>query len=236
MRTFAIGDIHGHYDQLIQILAKIEQEANFSLENDHLVLLGDLVDVGPDTKKVLDFCIDHKARHPETFHPIRGNHDDMMIKALKDPTSQDAAWWLENYASPTLASYGGSVADVPQAHIDFLDALPYCYWPEDSEYFFVHGGLPPRLNLSELDPDDPETQQQMLWIRSEFYNSDFDWIRKIIFGHTPFDDHTNMNPDVVRYVPLVKDNLIGINTLPRNQGRLTCIQLPDEVFFSGEEV
>lgn len=252
-RIFAIGDIHGHANELQELLLLLEEQAGFDIEKDHLVLCGDLVDSGPDSKKVVTWAILNKLKYPDTFHPLKGNHDEMMVDALlRKGKKYDPKWWIDNYGAPTLASYAEEIKatsplkavddlpsydltiNIPTEHLHFLDNLPLYWMPEDSSYFFVHGGIPP-LPLSEIDFDDPEVQDALLWIRNDFYNSDIDFGRKIIFGHSAFPDYTNILHEKERYAPLIKDNMIGINTMPRNMGHLTAVELPAEKFYHVEE-
>ncbi len=48
--VWVISDIHGMYDQLVMLLRKIDL-------NDQVIFLGDYIDRGPDSKKVLDLLI-----------------------------------------------------------------------------------------------------------------------------------------------------------------------------------
>ncbi len=230
MRIFAIGDIHGHYDELQGLLDTLWEQPCFDIKVDHLVLLGDLVDSGKDSRKVVQFAMGMKQSHPKTFHPLRGNHDDMLVDALRyDCKEYDKDWWLydSGYADATATSYMMKNFEMkekfPKDHLDFLEALP-THWETDN-YFFCHAGVRPGIPLEK------QSKEDLIWIRHEFYKSDYDWGKKIIFAHTPFTDHTNMNPETNEYEVYQKDTMIGINTMPRNEGKLTCVMLPDEKFF-----
>lgn len=231
-RIFAIGDIHGHYDELIHLLDVLEREANFTLDKDHLVLLGDLVDSGSKSFDVVDWCMDTSKMFPDTFHPLKGNHDDMMVDWIKfGGVDYQPGWWQREYGQPTIKSYLEYPPALLERHVNYLDELPLFWWPENCGYFFCHAGIPP-APLSEFDEDDPKTKNALLWIREEFYNSNIDFGRKIVFGHSAFEDHTNMDPEVVKFAPYVRGNMIGLNTMPRNFGQLTAVELPLEKFYS----
>jgi serine/threonine protein phosphatase 1 len=75
-------------------------------------------------------------------------------------------------------------------------------------HLFVHAGLRPGIPLSGQLPED------LLWIRDEFIDSDWDFGKTVVFGHTPFRK------------PLFQRNKIGIDTGMVYGGRLTCIELP----------
>lgn len=237
-RIFAIGDIHGHRQELVALKEKIIEEARYDPWKDDLVILGDLVDAGPDSKGVIEYLMEWQRMFPETVHILKGNHDNMMVDALKYECKQyQKDWWLfdSGYADKTFASYGKKNYEtdgIPQEHLDWLDALPI-YWETDA-YFFCHAGVPPAplseivANLKSENPD-PELQEHLIWIRGDFYNSSFEWEKKIIFAHTPFPEYKG--PGDTQFEPMIKDTMIGINTMPRDEGKLTCIELPSERFY-----
>ena len=78
MATFAVGDIQGCYKEFCQLLEKIE----FSPERDRLILLGDLVNRGPDSLSVIRFAMEHQS----CVDVVLGNHDLYLIAALEDKT------------------------------------------------------------------------------------------------------------------------------------------------------
>jgi serine/threonine protein phosphatase 1 len=238
-RIFAIGDVHGHYNELQALFQTLRKEKKLNLKKDLLILLGDLVDSGPNVKEVVEWSMHMKELFPDTFHVIKGNHDDMLVDCLRyKGKDYDPNWWLRDsgYARATLASYGGNYVNpnVPQEHIEFLDDLPLFITTDD--YFFVHAGVPP-VSLSEIeaevmkDKPDPELLNHLLWIRGDFYNSPFEWEKKIIFAHTPFDNHKTGF-----FEPYVRETMIGINTMPRNEGKLTALELPLETFTFQEKL
>jgi serine/threonine protein phosphatase 1 len=82
--------------------------------------------------------------------------------------------WIEKDAVRALA-----YKTVPEDHLDFLDALPL--WLETDDLMFVHAGLRPGLALSMQDPDD------LIWIRDGFLDSDYDFGKLVVHGHTALD-------------------------------------------------
>jgi serine/threonine protein phosphatase 1 len=94
-RTLALGDIHGCLDQLDALLRSIAPTSD-----DRLVLLGDLVDRGPDSKGVLDRTLSMSRTHHITV--VMGNHEQMMMaaRASHDKYSD----WLLNGGDTTLRS------------------------------------------------------------------------------------------------------------------------------------
>ena len=78
MRTLAIGDIHGCLAAFDLLMARVEVRPD-----DRLIALGDYVDRGPDSRGVLDRVI--KLYEAGQLIALRGNHDAMMVDALRDP-------------------------------------------------------------------------------------------------------------------------------------------------------
>ena len=139
MSIFAVGDIHGCLTALQTLLAELPLKPG-----DTLVTLGDYEDRGPDTKGVLDRLI--KLGAECHLVALRGNHDEMLLNARLDAKARKE--WEAEGGDATLASYGGSLGAVPQAHWDFLERQCVNYWECDT-HFFVHGGVYPDLPLWE---------------------------------------------------------------------------------------
>ncbi|HHB81404.1 MAG TPA: serine/threonine protein phosphatase [Aliiroseovarius sp.] len=204
MRTYAIGDIHGHLEKLKRAHVLIEAD-RAEVEDDEapVVHIGDLPDRGPDTRGVIDFLMAGQAAG-EPWVVLKGNHDRMMAWFLDIPPRRDHCLRSElEWVHPrlggldTLASYGvdisagrssddlqrDAVVCVPGTHKDFLDALPVSY--RRGEVFFCHAGIRPGLSL------DMQTEDDLLWIRQEFHVSDADHGALIVHGHTPIDAVTH---------------------------------------------
>ena len=224
MKTFVLSDIHGCYDELMALVARLPLER----ERDRVVFLGDYVDRGPNSRAVVEQVMDWEARYPHWVF-LQGNHEDEMLNALQYG-GRVHAWfdhWYQQGGRETLRSYlpqgwsrfwrrsfqAGDV--VPEAHLAWLAARPRYF--EDDAYIYVHAGLTPGKTPQETDPQD------LIWIRDEFLDSDYDWGKKVIHGHTPA---WNREPDV-------RPNRINIDTAlcysPRN--KLTAIELPAERFY-----
>ena len=99
--TYVISDIHGQKDKFDTMLKNI----NFS-ENDHLYILGDVIDRGPDGIKIIQEIMKH-----DNMHMLLGNHEYVMLDALDDPydeyhTTDSYNYWLaHNCGQPTLLQY-----------------------------------------------------------------------------------------------------------------------------------
>jgi len=219
-RIYVIGDIHGRADLLARLHAEIVDDAATAGERIKVVVyLGDYVDRGLQSFEIVDALIHEPLQGFERVH-LRGNHEDMMLKFLDAPRD---ATWIFNGGDATLASYGvmissmimlpSDLADLsarlgnalPADHRDFLEGLDYFH--VEGDYLFVHAGLRPGVPLAA------QRHSDMMWIRERFLNSDADFGRRIVHGHS------------IRTVPEIRPNRIGIDTGAFFMGRLTCLVL-----------
>lgn len=188
---YAIGDVHGHLDLLLRIEERIAAEA-VADDRKLIVMLGDYVDRGPQSAAVLDHLL---ARPPTGFERIclAGNHDAMMAAFCRRPW--EAPEWLDLGGRETLLSYGIEAraadrrtlndrrfhqqlqASIPDEHLRFLSDLPIMLLAPG--YTFVHAGMRPGVALADQTDDD------LMWIRSEFTESPHDFGTVVVHGHTP---------------------------------------------------
>lgn len=241
MKTFAIGDVHGNYAQLTDLVYDLRANG-FSSKFDRLVFLGDLVDGGPDTNKVLEWAISNKKSFPHWVF-LKGNHEDLLLDAVTGRQNKYKSfdlWWSQGGRATTesyvrdrsdLSDYEKSLLKNPRdvitpEHLDFLRTLPIYF--EDENGFYVHAGVPHGIKLENfkkrIDDGDEDYIYQALWIRDEFINSKTDWGKKIIYGHTATKE------------PNIQPNKIGIDTMIRIGGKLTAVELPAEKFYFTEHV
>ena len=193
-RWLAIGDIHGCLTQLTELMKRVKPNSA-----DRIVFLGDYVDRGPASAGVIDYLIRFAATFPDTVF-LRGNHEQMFIDYLD---GLDPAIFLINGGQQTLDSYRDRrMWPVPSSHRSFLDSLGHYF--ESDRHIFVHAGLRPEIPLAEQKDFD------MLWIRDEFLESDFDWGKPVVYGHTPLKE------------PLLGERRIGVDTGCVYGRRLTC--------------
>jgi serine/threonine protein phosphatase 1 len=208
-RIFAIGDIHGCFDKLRDLVEMIP----IDWANDRLVFIGDYIDRGDNTIEVVDYLVDLQARKPDIVF-LKGNHEDMLLSYL---AGQDRMTYLYNGGQHTLDSYLGRAGapgkfPIPEHHLGFFKALRLYYQTED--YIFVHAGLRAGIPLGQQNPQD------LLWIREKFIDNPNSFGKRGVFGHTPFDK------------PRVEPNKIGIDTGAVYGNLLTCLMLPELRFFS----
>lgn len=141
-RLLAIGDIHGCRQALATLLA----EVNPSTE-DTIVVLGDVIDRGHDSKGVIDDLMD-LSKNAQVV-AIRGNHEIMMLQARQSRVALFE--WCGFGGDATLDSFGAeTLDDIPESHWQFLEATKPFY--ESKRHFFVHAKAYADLWLSD-QPD-----------------------------------------------------------------------------------
>lgn len=172
MPLYAIGDVHGYRQPLLQLLDEVSAGPE-----DTLIFLGDYVDKGPDVSGTLDLLIQLNRDKNCIF--LRGNHDQLLLDAIKNPDL--ISYWECLAGNEPLASYGqGSTSDLlkalPPEHVDFLENICRDYH-ETNDFIFVHGGIRPHLAPEEEDQD------HLLWLTlssASPHNSG----RRVICGHS----------------------------------------------------
>lgn len=223
-----IGDIHGQLSLFDSVLNQLKKLPRF--DDTWIVLIGDLVDRGPDTAGVVQRLLELRESHRKTT-AIFGNHELAMLGALGWVSTPDfAEWnprWVQFYDSePTFRSYGVEPGDleglaraIPPAHRQLLTGLPWVV--EHPENIFVHAGL---------DPNQPTDMQLRILHEKDWTLVRPPWLcdkalaagdgptdnwRRIVSGHVPV-------PEVVsRPKRLLIDTTGGVS------GELSCVILPE---------
>jgi serine/threonine protein phosphatase 1 len=199
MRTFVIGDIHGFltsFDALIEAIAPTPQ--------DHIVLLGDYVDRGPDSAGVLDRIL--KLHQSHRLTSLKGDHEQMMLQARE--SREHYSDWLLNGGDMTLRSYAGVRArlqDVPGEHWRFLENALVDYLETDT-HIFVHASAYPDMPMNE-QPD-----YILRWERCDQIAA-HESGKVIVCGHTPQKSGRPMN----------RGFAICLDTHACGGGPLTCL-------------
>lgn len=196
---YAIGDVHGRYDLLINLIDQIEHDAS-GLPDDvevTIVFLGDYIDRGLQSRQVIELLMgDRLAAYSTVF--LVGNHEEALLRFLNDPSFGPK--WAQYGGAETLLSYGlqpprGRASDdpanwqviwqafrdaLPVEHLEFYRAMKHYYVSGD--YLFVHAGLRPNVPLED------QRVQDMLWIREDFLDDQSTFPHLIVHGHTPNND------------------------------------------------
>ncbi|KGE16080.1 metallophosphoesterase family protein [Sphingobacterium deserti] len=174
MRLFVVGDIHGDDKKFRAALKSVSLK-----KTDKLILIGDLIDRGRDSKGVLDSLTLLKSNGFDNIVYIRGNHEQMLLDAFKDPDKEYI--WLKNGGDKTLLSFKVNFCDqIPKEYISLIESS--VFYHQHNDYIFVHAGIDFKL-------DDPLSDaKSLMWTReineTAFENSAFAG-KKIVHGHTP---------------------------------------------------
>jgi serine/threonine protein phosphatase 1 len=195
--TYVIPDIHGRYDLLDEALASVA--ARPCGEAGVIVTIGDYVDKGPDSKAVVDRLLSG-VDAGWSLIALKGNHDALMVEALRDPSKMAA--WLAKGGDAALASYGGDPAAVPLSHIAWLDQLRLMH--VDAHRLYVHAGVDPAIPL------DRQSEATLLWNRYPKGFPDGYGDLHVVHGHDNYPDG-----------PLLYPGRTNLDTLAWRTGRLT---------------
>lgn len=211
MKQYAIGDVHGCFTALETLVEFVQIESD-----DLLVMLGDYVDRGPDSRRVVQWLIGQSARR--NLVCLQGNHEIMMLEALSS-LPQRRRWGIHGGAE-TFDSYDDADQEleeaVPEEHWRFLkNLLPYY---ETETHVFVHAAADGDL------PMEAQANYKLFWDR---------------FGSiTPRDDgkvfvcgHTSQKSGL----PKRNDHAICIDTNACRGGWLTCLDVGTGKFFQANQ-
>lgn len=217
-RVYAVGDVHGRFDLFLALAWAIEADDKARGHADTtIVLLGDLVDRGPDSALVVHAARDWQKRRKVRI--ITGNHEEMFLKSFNK--LEALSHFLRFGGFETIVSYGVDPGDLSEAVLSDAQQLMADAVPEDDiaflgsledtivigDYLFVHAGIQPGKPL-EL-----QHVQNMRWIREPFLSSNRDFGHVVVHGHTITDE------------PVFRFNRIGLDTGAFMSGKLTALGL-----------
>lgn len=186
MNTYAMSDIHGEMELFAAALEWIERDRAGTPAT--LVLLGDYIDRGPDSRGVVNMVrhlVTSSGSSGFTTIALQGNHEDMMHRAMLDGSPKWAHNWLANGGNEALNGYEKAnrrELDRPALEEDarFLRSLPLFY--QDEHRIYVHAGLKSGVLLEEQLPMD------VLWMRPRDFDAQWPkegWGKLVVHGHTP---------------------------------------------------
>jgi serine/threonine protein phosphatase 1 len=242
MRTLVIGDIHGSYKSLKRGL----KLANFNIDSDRIICLGDYINGWDEDLMVIDFLIDLKNNSsiPPIF--LMGNHDFWLREMIQNDFSNfrdqeyiksNYGLWFNKGGDQTYSRYLTLSDEAIILHKEqFFDHLKR-YYIEDNK-LYVHAGFNPKSGFKKTLEKDPNA---LFWNRSLFEKaykiekhkkSDesndsthyFDEFDKIYIGHTPTQNYGIKSP-----VKLC--NVINLDQGCKTNGKLTIWIDEDDTFF-----
>lgn len=203
MRTLVIGDVHGCTRALDCVI-----DAAQPATTDRLVMLGDYIDRGPDSRGVIDRLLYWQQQY--NLICLQGNHEELMLNARNDNAKY--RYWRMVGGDATVASYAGgtsagSYIPVPQDHWHFLEHHCQSYFETDT-HIFVHAGVDPKLLLAEQE------HYVLRWMR-------FDDPPPHVSGKIMICGHTAQESGRPRNI----GHAICIDTRVHAGGWLTCLEV-----------
>lgn len=224
--VYAVGDIHGCYGLLKDILARIAADAGLRARGRRpiVVFLGDYVDRGPHSARVMEALVWLQRRSDLELHFLKGNHEQALLEFIDAP--ERGGPWLGFGGAETLIAYGVEapatdaapeayraardelLERMPAAHLKLLQDLETLVVIGD--YAFVHAGVRPGVPLEAQEEND------LLWIRRGFVDQPGPFAKVIVHGHTWLGEK-----------PQLSDHRLGLDTGAYATGVLTAARLED---------
>jgi serine/threonine protein phosphatase 1 len=232
-RTLVIGDIHGGYKALLQVLDR----AGVS-ETDTLIFLGDYVDGWSQSPQILDFLIELQTQQNCIF--IKGNHDDLLLDWLTNNTQNiDETMWYKHGGKATVEAYKTISDEQKSKHILFLQNLRNSYI-DNQNRLFVHAGF---TNQNGIDSEYFPAMlywDRTLWemalslnpaleTNNTLYPKRLLLYTEIYIGHTPT---TKINQDI----PVNAANVWNIDTGAGFWGKLTALDIDTKQFWQSDSL
>jgi serine/threonine protein phosphatase 1 len=211
-RQIVIGDVHGHYDGLLQLVdfCKVAHE-------DRVYFLGDVIDRGPKSAEVVKWIREHN------YPCLMGNHEVMLLTSFNHGIIDEMSLrhWLPSGGDTTLESYGD--AGIPQDDIDWFASLPS--YIDLGNVFLVHAGVDPFRSL------DKQNNEQFCWIREKFLSNQFPYFpdKTIITGHTITFTLPGVRPGELAQGPGWID--IETGAYHRKSGWLTALDITNAMVY-----
>ena len=215
--VYIMSDIHGRKDRFDDILKQIRLT-----NKDTLYILGDVIDRNPDGITILKYIMSKP-----NIKMLLGNHEDMMITALKHDYATGI--WYYNGGNTTHNRWKKQRISTREQILNYLASLPIMQDLElnDKKYRLVHGKSPSEKSLANESSE--RLKKEVIWNRVNETDSGPEDIT-VIFGHTPTIHYQDCDPLQIWY----GNNLIGIDCgAAYLYGRLACLRLDDmKEFYS----
>jgi serine/threonine protein phosphatase 1 len=218
-RQLLIGDIHGCSLTLKKLIDKLEL-----LKSDQLIILGDLINKGPDSLGVVDYIISLISNGFEIII-VRGNNESMLLKILKKNEMQ-----IERLAIRfgITKMFKKSKWVLKTKYLEFFKSS--VFYVESDQFYAVHAGF----DYSAPDPFNDTFQ--MLWMRNFKADKEIQDFKPVIYGHRiyPF---TKIKKAVQKHkygIPL--DNGCVLGNEDPDFGRLVCFDFTNNTLITQENI
>lgn len=220
--VYCISDIHGCYIEFMKLLDKIQLR-----KDDIVYVLGDVV----DRREEAIMCLKY-IKNSSNIHLLMGNHEKMMIDALKVGGDCFDNWIKYYGGDKTIEEFRRLSEDEQQELLEYIIELPYYLETEvgGRKFIMVHAGI----DISEDEKDYPadyimkkQKKNNLIWVRESFYQRKGIPGYIIVFGHTSaYCLYGKKCNDKVWIDPIFKDK-IGIDLGCHKGGGLMALRLDD---------
>lgn len=223
-RTFVMGDLHGAYRALKQVL----ERANFDYECDTLIQLGDIADGWPEVPQ----CVEELLRIKNLI-AIRGNHDDWLSDWLR--FGIHAPGWKEQGGKESMAAYIEAKLSTDQRHGDFFSKQAD-YYIDDKRRLFVHAGYDFSCPIAEQHHQTFVWDRQLIrmaykaWKDKTELPKDVNGFTEVFIGHS----HTvNLFEDLN---PVNFFHIWNLDQGAKHHGKLTMMNVDTKEFVQSDLV
>lgn len=221
-KAFVVSDIHGKFEHFSELLT------NWNTE-DKLIILGDMVDRGDASDKVVRKVMELKEQCPNKVVYLMGNHEDMLLQYLNDPY-ENGRWYYDNGGNSTIYSFNEDkemyykcfktnaniFLEKCKEEFEFLKSGLLYY--EFGKVLFTHAGF------QSIYPDWKRSKDiDFIWIRNHYKHENETGLVNV-FGHTPTQNMHNSNDVWVSKC----GTYIGIDGACAYGGQLNAILISDE--------
>ena len=229
-RTLVIGDIHGAYKALVQVI-----ERGQITKDDTLIFVGDYVDGWSQSFEVIEYLMELEQHFNCIF--IKGNHDIWCEHWLDKDITDEV--WLFHGGQATYDSYKNKPEDVKLIHLNFFQKMKD-YVIDEQNRLFIHAGFA-SLHGPEKEPNSRSfTWDRTLWemalamdprihIESPLYPKRLKRFKEIYIGHTP-TLHIDM------FEPANAINVWNVDTGAAFNGKISMLDADTKQFWQSDTV
>lgn len=227
-RKLVIGDIHGGFKALIQVLERAKVTAD-----DQLIFLGDYVDGWSESSQIIKFLMELSKTQDCIF--IKGNHDAWCEDWFLSGEKADA--WLFNGGRKTVESYETYSLEDLEKHLEFVQRMRN-YYVDDQNRLFIHAGYSSmhgpekEMYVSNYRWDRTLWETAVAMDKKLSKNSELYPKRLLLFKEI-FIGHTSTTELGITY-PLNKANIWNLDTGAAYTGPLSIMDVETKEFWQSD--
>ncbi|MBS1486730.1 MAG: serine/threonine protein phosphatase [Bacteroidetes bacterium] len=231
-RTLAIGDIHGGFKALEQVLLRAQIS-----DSDTLIFLGDYVDGWSDVYDLVEWLMTYQQLHKERCILLKGNHDDWCEKWLRTNVEDD--YKRKHGAQSTYDSYAHVSSEVRSKHLNFFEKMKL-YHIDNKNRLFVHAGFTSEYGPAKEYVPSYLFNDRTLWEMvislgrtitkdSPYFPKRMKLFHEVFIGHTPVTDYGHTTPMNIL-------NLWNLDTGAAFNGKLTVMDVDSKQYWQSDIV